>query len=166
MDGPESEVSRYRKLFWALGILCAAVFLLAIGIIVHNYFNNSGEGEINEAEEWTGLEAEISMAESMDEAIGIYEKYLNDAKTDDEKVNILNQRVDYILQNDDDGAYSEQVLEDVIAVDGILKSVSSALQVANTADDLGNSDVLKKYEKIADERSEAEGDNLDDQANG
>ncbi len=166
MEESGLEVSRYRKLFWILGILCAVVFLLVIGIIVRNYFDNSGDGEINEAEEWTGLEAEISMAESVDEAIGIYEKYLDAAKTDDEKVDILNQRVDYILQNDDEKAYSEQALEDVIAIDGILKSVSSAAQVANTADDLGNSDVLEKYEKIADERSKAEGDDLDDQSNG
>ena len=166
MDGLEPEVSRYRKLFWTLGILCAVLFLLVIGIIVRNYFDNSGDGEINEAEEQTGLEAEISMAESIDEAIGIYEKYLDVAKNDEERVEILNQRVDYIMQNDDKKAYSEQALEDVIAIDGILKTVSSAAQVANTADDLGNTDVLKKYEKIADERSEAEGDNLDDQANG
>ena len=92
--------------------------------------------------------------------------YLDVAKNDEERVEILNQRVDYIMQNDDKKAYSEQALEDVIAIDGILKTVSSAAQVANTADDLGNTDVLKKYEKIADERSEAEGDNLDDQANG
>lgn len=166
MDEANGEVSKSNGLFWALGFLCFVMILLVAGVLIKGYLDANKEGEIEEAEEWTGLEAEISMAESVDEAVKVYEKYLDAAKSDDEKVDILNQRIDYIFQNDEKGAYSGQAMEDVIAIDGILKSVSSAAQVANVADDLGDKNIAKKYEQIADERSIAEGDDLDDQGNG
>lgn len=166
MNEANGEVSKSNGLFWALGILCFVMILLVTGVLIKGYLDASKEGEIEEATEWTGLEAEISMAESVDEAVKVYGKYLDAAKSDDEKVDILNQRIDYIFQNDEEGAYSGQAMEDVIAIDGILKSVSSAAQVANVADDLGDKNIAKKYEQIADERSIAEGDDLDDQGNG
>lgn len=147
--------------------LCVLIMVLAVGIVWMQ--NNSGGDEfddIEEAEEWKGLEAEISMAESVDEAIKIYQKYLDEAKTDDEKVDIYNQRVDYIMQNEEGDEYSDQAMNDMIAIDGILKTVSSAAQVYNMADEFGYDDITKKYDQIVEERSKAEGDNLDEKSNG
>ena len=160
---------KHKKLIAALAILCLIIIVLVVTIIVVTLNNNQEddeEPEPEEQEEWTGLEAEISMAESVGEAMGIYQLYIDAAETEEEKVDIYNQRIEYIVQNDETGAYSEQAIKDSIKLYELEPSVSTAIQAASIAEDLGDEETAKKYNKIADEKTLEEGGEPEGELNG
>lgn len=162
------EGLKHKKLIVALAFLCFVILVLVITITVVTLNSHEVDEELEPEEqgEWTGLEAEISMVESVGEAVGIYQLYIDAAETEEEKINIYNQRIDYILQNDDEGAYSEQAVKDSIKIYELEPSVSTAVQAANVAEDLGDKETAKKYNKIADEKTLEEGGEPEGELNG
>lgn len=156
-------MERHPDKMWKVifGTLCAIIVALIAGIIAVKNLNQKLDEHENETE--TSLveqaRAEISVLSKVDipAAIQIYQAYI-DMADDETKVEILNERVQYILDNDSDKEYSEQVINDRIAVDDILQTINSAAQVVNVLYYYGDyGEKMDKYNYIIRQREAAEG---------
>lgn len=100
-------------------------------------------------------------SEDIDKIISIYQEYIDKANSD-EKVGLYNERIQTILQLEyGNNQYGKQVIDDTIAIDDILQTVSSAAQVINAANEYGENELAAKYVKILQEREAVDGVDID-----
>lgn len=154
MDNEKPAQGKNHK-NWLPGILSFLVILIiaqVIGIIVVENVKHSNNNQ---------ADAPVSVEESEEDEMSSYinemSKKIADAKTDEEKVKLLQERINYLFDNTEPGAYNDQILNDTIAIDDIEQTISSAGQVINTATAYHRDDIVSKYEEIMKKRMEAEG---------
>ncbi len=112
----------------------------------------------------TEIEDEMAGATDEEEKILIFQKYLNEVTDDEVMVVLLNERINFILDFDFDKKFGSYVIDDVTAIDSILKTLDSARQVWNFASYYGNKCVMNEYQKVINERggSNSEDDSEED----
>lgn len=147
-------------LILTLGGLCTLAVVLITAIVIININSGSsnepgntpGETEIVRVREYlSGIEG-INDDTTMEEAIAIYQKYIDGAANDEERVIYYNKRIDYITGETEFGEYSEQIVNDTIAIDKIMSDSDSAAQVANIADSYGMEEIAEEYQQIYEKR--------------
>lgn len=89
--------------------------------------------------------------------INLYQKYIDafQNETEDKYIvlGLYDERINDILELDTDNKYGDQVIADIIAIDDILQTITSAANVYNIAFSYGRTDVMEQYEKIMQERA-------------
>ena len=143
------------------GTLCAIIVALIAGIIAVKNLNQKLDEHENETETSLVEQAQAEIADlnavNISEAIRIYQTYI-DVADGETKIELYNRRIKYILENDANRELGEQVIEDQIAIDDILQTIDSAVQVMNILYYYGDyGERLDKYNYIIRQREEAEG---------
>lgn len=105
-------------------------------------------------------------AEDESEIFNIYNEYIN-VVTNEEAKALL--RLDYyqaVMNYDTDKKQKKEVLDAVVEIDGILKTIESGIVVINAADYYEDSALYEKYNEIVNEREAAEGIDMEMETSG
>ena len=172
MSGGErvKKGSEKKKLSFVLGILVFLIVALVVGnIAIFIQANNAGQqfasGDmddsptayvLNEDGTKTPLDETLFVGlgrnwsvevdgKSFDEVVAEYQALIDAASNGAEKVKLYNERIEYILDEDEWQKYSDLILSDAIAVDDIEQSADSATQVINIAFSLNDDALAKEY---------------------
>ena len=157
-----------KKGIWLSVLMAVAVGLIVLAVVVGIVVVKQPKTSIETPEQSDVINMEevqekvfAAEAEGMDKIIGVYQEYIDKANAD-EKVELYNERIQTILQFDyENKQYGKQVIDDTIAIDDILQSVSSAAQVVNVANEYNESDLAVEYVRIMQEREATVGVNVD-----
>ena len=98
------------------------------------------------------LQVELSGVSDVGEVTEIYQKYIDVADTTI-KAELLIERARWVMGNDGEKQYSEQVFGDLIMADDILLGVDSAVNVINAAIFYDDGDLFETYSEILNIRS-------------
>lgn len=123
-----------KKIWWIIfGCMVGVIVALVTGIIIVKNLNQKPDEVVNAPSLAEQAQAEVDAMNAPDipRAIEIYQKYIDLATSDDEKIAIWNARSNYIIYNDSEFAYFDQLLNDRVAVDNILQTINSILEVLN-----------------------------------
>lgn len=153
---------------WLSVLMVVAVFLVVVAVAVGIGIVKQPKTDTANPEQGNEIDMEevhervfAAESEGMDKVIGVYQEYIDKANTD-ERVELYTERIQTILQLDyGNNQYSKQVVNDTIALDDILQSVSSAAQVVNVANEYGDRELAIKYVRVLQERETADGINVD-----
>lgn len=146
-----------KKTWWiVLGCMICIIIALIVSIFVVKNLNQKPDEVVNTLSLAEQAQAEVDAMDTPDipRAIEIYQKYLDLAGSDDEKIALWDARSDYIIYNDSEFAYYNQALNDQIAIDNILQSINSALEVLNVMYFYRNAygELYNKYNYLLDQR--------------
>ena len=145
------EHNKKRLLGVVLGVLCVAIVGLVIGIVVVNV-NNRSVGGLSMEEQLNSVGVR-----DIEARVAIYQEFIDKAEGE-ELLELLDDRIDYIVNVDTTFSYGGVVINDAIAVDGILQSVESAVSVANIALSYDDYETYMKYISIVAERQGVTGE--------
>lgn len=145
-------------------VVLLLIFIVAIGGLVAGIVVMNGKKDVSDAnEEFDGIiEEQEDNTEEINAKIAEFQAQIDNAESDEQKVELYNERIFYIIDNAAAGTYGKQVIDDTVAIDNIEKTISSAAQVYNMAAVYKNEELMQKYDKITDERSAASGININD----
>ena len=76
---------------------------------------------------------------------------------EESEVEVYWERVYYLIECDESEKYAKKILEDLIMIDNIEKTITSAANVMNYANYFNEVEIYDKYEEIFKERSKEEG---------
>lgn len=143
-----------------LGTLVLFLVVMNITIWIINS-NRSGDELIDEDAVIVDEPFDDGISTSEDLLVYIEEmnQKISEAETDADKVRIYEERINYIADNSEFGAFADQMIADLIAIDNIEQSVDSAAQVVNTAGVYERDDVVEKYQEIMKHRKKEQGIN-------
>ena len=133
-------------------ILC---FLLAAAVVLTTFITLNTK---NITENTTPSEIDENfdpLTASIEEVISHYQAKINNTEDSVEKVEYYDARLKTIIEKDIEREHTDQVLVDVISIDDIEQSASSALQVCNFANYFGEDALYEKYFLIFEERQAA-----------
>ncbi|MBR2998714.1 hypothetical protein IKF34_03050 [Candidatus Saccharibacteria bacterium] len=156
MDEEVKEKS--NKSLWF--ILCG-LGLVIVGLVAWVVINIVGNvHEVSFEEKLSNLKEEVDSLElsNIDDVVDIYQAYI-DSATVEEKIELYQDRINWVLNRDFDRDYGGYVLSDYISIDGIERSQDSAADVMNYASYYQDNEIFDKYQSILIERVEAAGDN-------
>ena len=140
-------------------ILVVSVFVCTILtsalVIIFIIMNNNKAIEEHKKEEETVLIPEDKKNE-IENKISEYQKKIDGVEKEDAK-SIYMERVFYLTECGYNEEYKDKILGDLIEIDNIEKSITSAGNVINYANYFKMTNIAEQYTKILEERKEAEG---------
>lgn len=140
-----------KTLILILVILCTLILGLIIGIaIIANNPSLENGNIINTTED-------ANSSSNISEYTAEIDHQISEAKTSEEKVNLYNQKINYVASHSEFGEYADQMIQDTISIDKIEQSVASAGQVINTASAYGKDSIVNEYEQIMQQRMKDQG---------
>lgn len=140
-----------KALILILVILCTLILGLIIGIaIIANNPSLENGNIINTTED-------ANSSSNISEYTAEIDHQISEAKTSEEKVNLYNQKINYVASHSEFGEYADQMIQDTISIDKIEQSVASAGQVINTASAYGKDSIVNEYEQIMQQRMKDQG---------
>ncbi|MBR3176289.1 hypothetical protein IKF26_02735 [Candidatus Saccharibacteria bacterium] len=144
-----------------LAVLLVVIVGLGVGVGI-NYFGSNGKStdeveaeridEVVKHGNFEVLQVELSGVSDVGEVTEIYQKYIDVADTTI-KAELLIERARWVMGNDGEKQYSEQVFGDLIMADDILLGVDSAVNVINAAIFYDDGDLFETYSEILNIRS-------------
>ena len=164
-------------LICVLVILVIAIIGLVISLVLRNQLSGTkeegqGDGGMSQVEE--GVESDeilpgevvLGDDEEANARITELQEQINGTEDNEEKVKLFGERIDYIWSTLGTDAYREQVISDVIAMDELRQTSSSAFQVINVAMMYRDEELEEEYDQKASERLAAEGVDLSGESAG
>ncbi len=155
-----------KKTWWiVLGCMICIIIALIVSIFVVKNLNQKPDEVVNTLSLAEQAQAEVDAMDTPDIplAIEIYQKYLDLATNNDEKIELWSARSNYIIYNDSEFTYFDQALNDRVAIDDILQSINSALEVLNVIYFYQNNygEIFEKYNYILRQREVDAGLDID-----
>ena len=167
---------KWAILFSVIGVVIVGLVIAIIVVaVVKNNKPADKESEPTDTPTYTQKEksegeqiyeqASIAIADNLDgvdaedesEIFNVYSEYI-DVVTNEEAKALL--RLDYyqvVMNYDTDKKQKKEVLDAVVEIDEVLKTIDSGIVVINAADYYEDEDLYEKYNKIVNEREAAEG---------
>lgn len=149
--GEGQDASNKKTLTMFFVFLCMVAIGLAISIVLTIGNRNNADQNNNQQLDTSNNINEDESAKVSD-YIAETNQAIKEAKTNEERIEIYNKRIDYLSGVGEYSDYADQILADTIAIDEIEQSISSAGQVINMANSYDKSDIAAKYELILEQR--------------
>ena len=133
-------------------LLAAAVVLTTfIALNTKNITENTTPSEIDENFD--------PLTASIEEVISHYQAKINNTEDSAKKVEYYDARLKTIIEKDRDHEYVNQVLSDIVSIDDIEQTSTSAMQVCGFAKLYGEEALYDKYYAIYENRQSVEDQN-------
>lgn len=150
----KEEKHKRTILIVVLCFLFVVAGILAALIVVNLRQNPNQTSQIQTITE----DIDITSA-TVEDIIAHYQAKIDSATDDAQKVQYYDARLKAIIEVDENREYINQVLADIVKIDDIEQSASSALQVCNFATYFGETALYEEYSAIYNERQIVEGQN-------
>ena len=147
-NGGTAVKGENKRFVFVLVILLFLAVCLVVGIVLIK-LNDGNTGDSVGSDE-KSLEIKSEVFEKCKDSI--------DGSGEIEQTELLIKCSDWIMADDDDKAYSKEVLDTLVRVDNVLQSVDSAADVVNASFFYDDQDLAQKYIEILRDRSSGEKD--------
>lgn len=151
--------SRNKFLVVILSVLIIAIFILAF-LIIFNFLKPEPEKTLNEKKEiletaLTNFKEKYPNVTDNDyeNVFSSYQNVLNSTENDEEKAELLTEKIYFLIDYDIDSKYKDVALEDANLIENILHDSSSSTNFLNISTKYNLPELYEKYSPIYEERA-------------